>query len=302
VTVKAIFSRKLIIPTLVIVLGMIGLVRLGFWQLDRLHQKQAYNLMMSERWRSEPYNLNANPLPSDLGDLEFRRVTAQGVFDYAHQILLSGQVFNGTGGYVVVTPLMLGDNRAVLVARGWLPADQATPEALARLTEPPNTPILGLARQSQAPRTGPPSTPVQTPQTEWYRIDIPAIQGQMPYKLDPGYLEQMPEQGRAYDQLPIREEPVALDEGNHLGYAIQWFTFALVLGFGYIMLVRFQTRKAAGLIKPAPLVSEPIAAEPAAAAQTQEEQRTETVPPVESPGSSGDKQQPEPILTGEEPR
>jgi surfeit locus 1 family protein len=43
---------------------------------------------------------------------------------------------------------------------------------------------------------------------------------------------------------------MVLDEGNHLSYAIQWFTFAAVLGFGYIMLVRQRTRLAAGLIKP----------------------------------------------------
>ena len=73
----------------------------------------------------------------------------------------------------------------------------------------------------------------------------------MPYQLEPGYLEQMPEAGRAYDAMPIRSEPIALDEGNHLSYAIQWFTFAVVLGFGYIMLVRHRTRLAAGLIKPA---------------------------------------------------
>ena len=36
---------------------------------------------------------------------------------------------------------------------------------------------------------------------------------------------------------------MTLDEGNHLGYAVQWFTFALILGFGYIMLVRQQERR-----------------------------------------------------------
>jgi surfeit locus 1 family protein len=109
---------------------------------------------------------------------------------------------------------------------------------------------LGLARQSQGAPGGAVSTPVATPQAEWYRIDIPAIQGQMPYRLEGAYLEMLPEAGRAYDALPIRSEPLALDEGNHLSYAIQWFTFAAVLGFGYIMLVRQRTRLAAGLIKP----------------------------------------------------
>jgi surfeit locus 1 family protein len=202
-------------------------------------------------------------------ELEYRRVTAQGKWDYVNQILISNQTFQGTSGYVVVTPLVLDDNRAVLVARGWIPADQAEVAKLVQFDEPSTVPIIGLARKSQTMPGGAVSTPVATPRREWYRLDVPAIQGQMPYKLEPGYLEQMPEEGRAYDAMPIRSEPMALDEGNHLSYAIQWFTFAAVLGFGYIMLVRQRTRLAAGLIKPSgpvdpapdmPATNEPILA------------------------------------------
>lgn len=252
-TLRAIFSKRWIIPTLLVVVGMILLVRLGFWQLDRLQQKREFNAMMAERWRTEPLDLNTQSLPADaagMAELEFRRVAAQGQWDYDHQILISNQTFQGTAGYMVVTPLVLGDNRAVLVARGWIPASHAGEDELAQLVEPQSAPIVGLARESQGLPNQAASTPAAAPQREWYRIDIPAIQGQMPYQLEPGYLEQMPEEGRAYDALPIRSEPLALDEGNHLSYAIQWFTFALVLGFGYIMLVRQRTRLAAGLIKP----------------------------------------------------
>jgi surfeit locus 1 family protein len=269
VTLRAIFSKKWIIPTILVVLGMVLLVRLGFWQLDRLQQKRDFNAMMAERWRSDPYDLNEQALPADpagMQDLEYRRVAAQGQWDYNHQILISNQTFQGTPGYVLVTPLVLGHNRAVLVARGWIPANQVDADELAQFEEKPALPIVGLARKSQGLPQGAVSTPVATPKREWYRIDIPAIQGQMPYKLEPGYLEQMPEEERAYDSLPIRSEPIALDEGNHLSYAIQWFTFAVVLGFGYIMLVRHRTRLAAGLIKPSgpvgPLPDKPDTNEP----------------------------------------
>lgn len=264
-TLRAIFSRKWILITILVVLGMVLLVRLGFWQLDRLQQKRTFNAMMAERWRADPFDLTTQSFPAELSDLEYRRVGAQGEFDYAHQILISNQVLQGgTAGYMVVTPLVLGEGRAVLVARGWVPADAVEGDQLAQLTESPGAPVLGLARKSQGAPGGVVSTPIATPQTEWYRIDIPAIQGQMPYQLEGAYLEQLPEEGRAYDALPIRTEPVALDEGNHLSYAIQWFTFAAVLGFGYIMLVRQRTRLAAGLITPPtpappmPESSEPI--------------------------------------------
>ena len=261
-TLRAIFSKKWIIPTILVVLGMVLLVRLGFWQLDRLQQKRDFNVMMAERWRFEPLDLNAQPLPADpagFKELEYRRVAAQGQWDYDHQILLSNQTFQGTAGYVVVTPLVLGANRAVLVARGWLPADQAAPAQVAQFNEQAGlgtaAPIIGLARKSQGLPGGGVSTPVATPQREWYRIDIPAIQGQIPYQLEPAISSRCPKQVAPLRLPTDTERAIALDEGNHLSYAIQWFTFALVLGFGYIMLVRQRTRLAAGLIKPSGLVA-----------------------------------------------
>lgn len=282
-TAKALFGKKWIVWTVLVVLGMIGLARLGVWQYDRWEQKRAFNAMASERWRMAPFDLNAAALPGELAELEYRRVAAEGEFDYERQILISNQVFNSTAGYVIVTPLVLGENRAVLVARGWIPPDQADPTLWRQLEEPAGAPVVGLIRESQAPRTGPPSTPVAFPQREWYRIDIPAIQGQMPYRLEPAYVEQLPEEGRGYDQFPLRLEPMALDEGNHLSYSVQWFTFALVLGFGYIMLVRHQTRRAAGLIVPPEAHTASNLPEPASPTATQS-------------GSSEIDEQPEPVL------
>ena len=262
-----IFSRKWILFTILVVLAMIGLVRLGFWQLDRMDQKVAYNTTLAERWRMEPYDLTTQPLPADRTELAYRRIQAAGEFDYTNQILIADQVYAGTSGYVVVTPLVLSPNRAVLVARGWVPYDKAPKQTWPEFEEPANLPVTGIIHETQVlpepggwlawvlnlfgvKRAAPPPLPPPpaTPRTEWYRIDIPAIQQQLPYQLEPVYIEQMPEAARSPEQFPIRQEPPLLDEGNHLSYAIQWFTFALVLGFGYIMLVRHRERLAAGLI------------------------------------------------------
>jgi surfeit locus 1 family protein len=55
----------------------------------------------------------------------------------------------------------------------------------------------------------------------------------MPYELLPIYLLQAPD-GSA-DGLPYRAEPERdFSEGPHLGYAVQWFLFAAILGAGYL--------------------------------------------------------------------
>ena len=239
-----IFSKKWILVTILIALSMALFVWLGFWQLDRLEQKRTYNTTMAERWRQEPFDLNAEQLPQNLDDLEFRRITADGYFDYANQIIIKSQIYYDAPGIALVTPFVFADGRAVLVARGWVPADQTSPQAVAQLEEPAGAPVLGLIKPSQAPPNGQPSTPPATPQSEWFRIDIPAIQAQMPYALEPAWIQQLPETGRPIDKLPIREEPIELDEGNHMSYAVQWFSFALIAGFGYIMFVRYRERLA----------------------------------------------------------
>ena len=37
---------------------------------------------------------------------------------------------------------------------------------------------------------------------------------------------------------------MALDATTHMSYAVQWFSFAVIAGFGYVMFVRFKERQA----------------------------------------------------------
>jgi surfeit locus 1 family protein len=245
VVVLKIFSKKWILFTIFIA-GMMALfVYLGFWQLDRHAQKRSYNTLLAERWRQEPFDLNQERLPDDLSALEYRRITADGYFDYANQLVLKSQVYRDAPGIVLVTPFVIDEEYAVLVARGWAPGNYAMPATWPELEEPAGAPMIGLIRPSQAPPNGDASTPPATPQTEWYRIDVPAIQAQMPYRLASAWIQQLPEAGRPADRMPVREEPMVLDEGNHLSYAVQWFSFAVIAGFGYIMFVRFRERQSA---------------------------------------------------------
>ena len=243
-----IFSKKWILFTFLVAAIMAMFVWLGFWQLDRLEQKRTYNATLSERWRQAPLDLGIEQLPEHLDELEYRRVTAQGHFDYANQLVLKSQIYRDAPGIALITPFVMNDGSAVLVARGWVPIDRSAPQFWPEMEEPADAPMIGLIRPSQAPPNGQPSTPPATTQTEWYRIDIPAIQTQMPYPLAPVWIQQLPEAARPLDRLPVREEPMALDASNHMSYAVQWFSFAVITGFGYIMFVRFRERQSASAL------------------------------------------------------
>jgi surfeit locus 1 family protein len=258
-TPSKLFSRRWWLTTLLVIAGVAVLIRLGFWQLDRLEQRRAFNARVAERWQAEPFDVNTHPIPADLTDLEFRRVQATGQFDYANQIVLKGQNRDGAPGVVLVTPLVLDNDRAVLVARGWVPFNQSTPEFWPQFEEPADAPVIGLIQESQLlPNGAPPPIPAE-PQTEWFSLNIDTIQPQMPYQLLPVFILQLPEENRPYNALPFREEPLALDEGNHFSYAIQWFMFAAILGVGYLFFIQSQELRAQRLAALADQPPEPDA-------------------------------------------
>ncbi len=243
--ITKLFSRRWWGVTIFVILGVIFLARLGFWQLERLEQRRAFNQLVAERWDQAPFNINQEALPVAVDDLGYRRVQVTGTFDYANQIALKNQNRDAAPGVGLVTPLILSDGRAILVSRGWIPLDQAAPEQWAQFDETTDetnneATIIGLLQQSQLlPGAQPPASP----QTEWFRVDIEAIQRQVPYPLLPLFLAQLPEPGRDYLALPYREVPFELTEGNHFSYALQWFMFAVILAGGYLPYIHYQEQR-----------------------------------------------------------
>ena len=96
-------------------------VRLGIWQLDRLHQRRAHNaLVAAARARPELEIREGLPLPID--SLRDRTLRARGAYDYARERLWHGRTYEGIPGVDFITPLRLPDGTAVLVDRGWAPS------------------------------------------------------------------------------------------------------------------------------------------------------------------------------------
>jgi surfeit locus 1 family protein len=248
VVVTKLFNRRWWWKTILVILGVLLLIRLGFWQLDRLDQRRAFNARVSERWQEAPFDIEAEGIPADLSELEYRRVEAKGQFDYDHQILLKERPRDGAPGVIAVTPLVMDDGRAVLVARGWVPYNLSAPEHWSEFEEGPTGDVVGLIQESQLSPSGEaPSVPAE-PQTEWFLLNVDAIQPQMPYELMPVFILQLPEEGRSVTQFPIRDEPLTLDEGNHFSYAIQWFMFSAILGIGYLILIHQQETRGQRLV------------------------------------------------------
>jgi surfeit locus 1 family protein len=180
---RALFNRRWWWTTLVALLGMAVLARLGVWQLDRLAQRRAHNAEVVQQLAMPPLPLTGQSLPQDLSSLKYRRASAQGEFDFSHQIVLQYQNWMGSPGIHLVAPLVIeGTSKAILVDRGWLPFDQATSEHWSQYNDPAQVVATGFLQLSQTLPAGMASqgAPAE-PKSEWYRIDSQALPAPMPY-------------------------------------------------------------------------------------------------------------------------
>jgi surfeit locus 1 family protein len=266
---RALVGRRWRWVTLVVLALMLVLARLGLWQLDRLAERRAANAQLAAALSAAPIDLNAafddyaalapDDVPADLAD---RDVTVAGEYDFAQQRVIVLQNWNGQPGVHLLTPLVLagdGDDApwAVLVNRGWIPdAEREAGHAFAEAVGPQTVAGYVALTETLRRRTAESVAPA-TPGDELFRVDIAALQEELPYRLAPFYVMaapagEAPAAGNGTLPVAIAKE-IDLSEGPHLGYAMQWFIFSLGLGAGYVLYVyRSLRREATGQPAPPP--------------------------------------------------
>jgi surfeit locus 1 family protein len=223
---------------LLIFVMMIGL---GVWQLDRLGQRRADNAARQAVLAQNPATLTDDP--DDALALVGRRVRARGAYLNDQSVLLRGRRSDsGVDGVPLLTPLRLsGSDVAVLVDRGWLPAEQASPQARGAFAIDREVTVEGLALEGEVRPDAPLAgmdlpLPGETRIDAWLRVDLGKMQDQVGAPLLPIYVEQLPVEGGP--RLPLPSDPRLLDEGPHLSYALQWFAFSAILLVVYAGLMR----------------------------------------------------------------
>src|SRR5215213_7576489 len=221
-------ARRLVMGLLL--LAAAGFVRLGIWQLHRLHERRAANVALAAARAAAPVALP--PVPPAPETLAERRIIARGRYDHRHEVIVRGAVLQGVPGVRVVTPLLLSEaGPALLVDRGFMPAPDAVTVDLHGSEEAGEQVVRGIA----LPVGTLPGEPIdRAGHTTWRRLDLAALRARLPYPVLSVYLKQSP--GAGVPAFPRREAPAALDDGPHLSYAIQWFLFA-VLAAAFAVLV-----------------------------------------------------------------
>jgi cytochrome oxidase assembly protein ShyY1 len=215
---------------------------LGQWQLDRYRERSEVNARI-DAGTAAPARPLTELLPPPTGEVgaappdsaAWTRVTVTGRYDPGREILVRGRTLDGVG-FEVLTPLVLADGTAVLVDRGWLPADRSGAATVPSVPPAPGGEVSVVGRLRR-PESGGDSPAAAGGRLQVRRIAPARLATALPYPVYGGYVtaEEAPDGLRP---VPPRRER-AWQNG---GYALQWWVFAVgtLVGFGY--LARRQAR------------------------------------------------------------
>jgi cytochrome oxidase assembly protein ShyY1 len=254
---------KWILSHVLILVLIVVMINLGFWQLRRLDEKKTYNrsVRANESLPVAPIDTIVHTSdPSSSGSaLAFRRVTVTGTYDVSGEVIIRARTSNERPGVWVATPLRTTSGDAVLVLRGFLPT-QGTPDAVPADAEPPSgqVTVVGLVQETQTKGVFGATDPSDGHLTNLARVDVARVQKQVAYPLYPVWVQLQSSQPTQASEPELLPEPV-LDEGPHLSYAVQWFIFSTIAIVGYPLILRRSARNR-GLLEgdPSDETSEPV--------------------------------------------
>lgn len=226
---------------LLVLAGIVTMINLGLWQLDRLDERQAFNATIEARYDQPPLPLDelvpADATPEALDTVEWRPVTLSGTYLPEESFTVVNRSQSGRAGRNVAVPLQLDDGRVVIVNRGFVPLTEDLPQVPATEVE-----VVGRLRSSQERGLGQLSDPADGDLFEVQRIDIDRLAPQLPGEVVPMYVDLV--ESSPPEPVPFPETVAApeLGEGSHLSYAVQWFIFSIAVAVGWVLAVRRSAR------------------------------------------------------------
>jgi surfeit locus 1 family protein len=231
--------RFALVPFIATVLLVALGISLGNWQERRAAQKIALQAKLAERAKAPPIAIGAAPLAPDA--VEFRRVSVTGEFVPAWPLFLANRPQQGHSGFYLLMPFKIAGSRThVLVARGWLPRNNAEFGRLPPYTTPAGTVTIdGIATTSMGHvmQLGQ-SAPVK-PNAMVQNVSVDEFARASGLALQPFFVEQLgPTQG---GEAVVRDWPApALGVEKHQGYAFQWYALA-AMAFLFFVITGFRS-------------------------------------------------------------
>ncbi|MEU1667761.1 SURF1 family cytochrome oxidase biogenesis protein [Streptomyces sparsogenes] len=240
---RFLLSRQWVILTLVGLVLIPVMIRLGFWQLHRHEHRVAQNELIAKSLAAPavPVDRLTAPGRTVAHDDMWRTVTAKGRYDTRHEVVVRQRTAadEQSIGYYVITPLVMDDGRAVLVNRGWIPAGND----LTRFPKVPAAPsgevtVTGRLKADETTGNSGIKDKPGLPARQVMLINSERQAKSLSRPVLGGYIELTKSSSKGAG----RPEPVPAPDhssiGPHMAYAIQWWLFSAGVPIGWVILVR----------------------------------------------------------------
>ena len=231
-------SFRYLIPSILIVATIVFLTSLGFWQLDRANEKRAIEASIQKA------NTGIVELITDenrLLEKEYYQVRLKGQYQSNKQFIYDNQIVDQVSGYYVLTPFKLeGQPSTIIINRGFIPwngdreklADVSIKKTKSEIKVQISKPIKRIELKSSEISNNFP-TLIQAvdlvKMSEIAGVNFSSMVGLLDASMDDGFVRKW--------------EPYTGSIEKHIGYAVQWFLMAIVLGIIGIRIAIKQRKK-----------------------------------------------------------
>lgn len=203
----------------------IATVFLGEWQMDRRMEKLDEINKIVDNHDDEPVTYAEAGYLFDEFDEQrkWTPVMIQGQYLEQDTLLARNRPRAGVPGFQVLVPFETDTGDRLLVDRGWLPlGDDAT--APASVPAPPSGQTKIIVRV--VPGEG--TIDRDAPAGQVASINLPLINDQLSYTVADEAYGRMAAESPEMEQAPQQMPEPQREEGPHLSYSMQWFTFGVM--------------------------------------------------------------------------
>lgn len=225
-----------LLPFICSIITCVLLSGLGFWQLDRLSEKNALINKIKINIDTKPVHVSVN----DFIQLEkFSKISISGRFAEGKDIFLYGRRSGAPekDGYYILSPFILENNQTILVSRGWVPHSIKKQIENKEVKLPFSHEIItAIVMPGEKTQFLTPANDIS--RNIWFNIDLVLAQKIKVITFADFYLRQINNNNIPEGMVSLNADNLSHIRNDHMEYALTWFSLAISIAIMFLVYFR----------------------------------------------------------------
>jgi cytochrome oxidase assembly protein ShyY1 len=210
------------------------------WQFHRYEIRHARNEIIKENISKSIDESALSRVTTDPSSIAWKKIELRGHFDPTKEILVRNRYHYENFGYGIVTLFISDSGKRYWVDRGWVKAgkDATTPPVTQPVTTEENRIVARVRVENIEKQVG--GTLFATAQNSGASV-LERWNGSASVATEPVYFDLISSDREGFTPTAPTELP-EISDGPHLAYTFQWILFAILIAFGWFLVVREDKR------------------------------------------------------------